>query len=93
MTSPQDTLRREVEIGKLAARLRVFELSPHVLRGDGGTSGVTFERGARAGLTHLYPAVSALRDVLELLRDSHDTNHDPEGAVAVICEAALESVR
>ena len=89
MTSPQDTLRNLVEIGAVAARLR-----HHELRGDDESpSTPDWERGARAGLTHYRPAVEALSAILKLLRDSHDTNHDPEGAVAAICEATLEAVR
>ena len=59
---PQEALRREVEIGNTAARLRREGMS-YRANLDTDHSPADFERGARAGLTHLWPLLEAARRV------------------------------
>ncbi len=89
---PAEAHAREVEIGKLAAQLRVDAQMTRRLvasKGDGGISGVLFERGARAGLTAYRECYELVRLMESLWADPSDTNYDP--VWAGLAAAALES--
>lgn len=60
----REAMERELEIGKLAARLRV---DAPWRTGVDRYDEVAYERGARAGLTHLWPLLEAAQGVLDSL--------------------------
>ena len=59
---PQEALRRAVEIGELATRLRVNRLIA------AGMSDFEFEKGARAGLTLMWPLLEAAQATSEAMK-------------------------
>lgn len=83
--SAREALKRETEIGGLAARLRV-----EAVQADSWTAN-PFEQGVRVGLSAYRECYELVRLLEPMLADRCDTMYDP--TLATAAAAALERAR